>query len=245
MGQAIANDARGGRTVDTLVTDYISALGDHLMYTLREKLGEQVVKTTPLEFVVTVPAIWSDLAKDKTKQACLRASGLVAAGAKIHLVSEPEAAAIYALHGLDPHGLKVGETVVVVDAGGGTVDLISYTITNLKPILEVQEAAPGSGALCGSTFLNMRFAKFLRARLGEEEGFDEEVMAEAMEQFEKKVKRQFTMGSGPNDTYTIPVGGLANNRQLCINRGRFSLKASDLQTIFEPVVLEVMASDRP
>ncbi|KAJ0385635.1 hypothetical protein COL922a_005960 [Colletotrichum nupharicola] len=238
MGQAVSSEARGGRNVDKLVTDYISALGEHLMYTLREKLGDQVVTTTPLEFVVTVPAIWSDLAKEKTKQACQKASGLSSSKSPIHLVSEPEAAAIYALHGLDPHGLKVGDTVVVVDAGGGTVDLISYTITGLKPILEVQEAAPGSGALCGSTFLNMRFAKFLKAKLGKEEGFDDEVMAEAMEQFEKKVKRQFTLGAAPDETYTIPVAGLNNNRELGINRGRFALKASDLQTIFEPVVLE-------
>ncbi|KAK1968964.1 actin-like ATPase domain-containing protein [Colletotrichum sublineola] len=237
MGQAVSAEGRGGRNVDKLVTDYMSALGNHLRYTLKEKLGEQVVHTTPLEFVVTVPAIWSDLAKDKTRQACQKATGLTTT-APIHLVSEPEAAAIYALQGLDPHGLNIDDTVVVVDAGGGTVDLISYTITSLKPILEVQEAAPGSGALCGSTFLNMRFAKFLKAKLGKEEGFDDEIMAEAMEQFEKKVKRQFTLGAAPDDTYTIPVGGLANNKELGINRGRFSLKASDLQTIFEPVVLE-------
>ncbi|OHE97825.1 hypothetical protein CORC01_06860 [Colletotrichum orchidophilum] len=190
MGQAVSAEGRGGRNVDKLVTDYILSLGDHLFYTLREKLGDT--------------------------------------NAPIHLVSEPEAAAIYALHGLDPYGLKIGDTVVVVDAGGGTVDLISYTITGLKPILEVQEAAPGSGALCGSTFLNMRFAKFLRAKLGKEEGFDDDVMAEAMEQFEKKVKRQFTLGASPEETYTIPIGGLNNNKELGINRGRFALKASDL-----------------
>lgn len=241
MGQAVgAEGARGGRNVDKLVTDYISQLGEHLLYTLREKLGETIVKNTPLEFVVTVPAIWSDLAKDKTKKACQAAASLSSSKQPVHLVSEPEAAAIYALHGLDPHGLKVGDTVVVVDAGGGTVDLISYTISSLKPILEVQEAAPGSGALCGSTFLNMRFAKFLKAKLGKEDGFDEEVLAEAMEVFEKKVKRQFALNVGPDETYTIPVGGLANNKALGISRGRFALKASDLQTIFEPVVLEVI-----
>lgn len=165
----------------------MSALGEHLNYTLREKLGDSVVKNTPLEFVVTVPAIWSDLAKDKTRRACLKATGLSASSAPIHLISEPEAAAIYALHGMDPHGLELNDTIVVVDAGGGTVDLISYTITKLRPILQVQEAAPGSGALCGSTFLNMRFAKFLKSKLGKEEGFDDEILAEAMEVFEKKV----------------------------------------------------------
>ena len=240
MGQNLNAAARSGRDVDQLVTDYISALGDHLTYTLQEKLGQQVVKTTPLEFVVTVPAIWSDLAKDKTRKACQNAAALQAGKAPIHLVSEPEAAAIYALHGLDPHGLKAGDTVVVVDAGGGTVDLISYTIVKLKPVLEVTEAAPGSGALCGSTFLNMRFAKYLKARLGKEEGFDDEVLAEAMEQFEKKVKRQFNLAAQPDDTYMIPVAGLPNNKELGITRGRFALKASDVRTIFEPVVLEVI-----
>ncbi|KAL6356677.1 hypothetical protein LRP88_10282 [Fusarium phalaenopsidis] len=221
MSQAVrADGARGGRNVDTLVADYISQLSDHLLYTLREKLGDTIVNSTPLEFVVTVPAIWSDLAKDKTKRACEQASGISASKQPVHLISEPEAAAIYALHGLDPHGLKVGDTIVVVDAGGGTVDLISYTITGLKPILEVQEAAPGSGALCGSTFLNMRFAKpwkYLRRR-----------------------SRQFTLNVSPDETYNIPVAGLANNKALGISRGRFALKASELQTIFEPVVLEVI-----
>lgn len=188
MGQAVgAEGARGGRDVDKLVSDYLSQLGDHLLYTLREKLGESIVKSTPMEVVITVPAIWSDLAKDRTKKACQKSSAFSSSKQPVHLVSEPEAAAIYALHGLDPHGLKVGDTVVVVDAGGGTVDLISYTIMGLKPILEVQEAAPGSGALCGSTFLNMRFARYLKAKLGKEEDFDDEVMAEAMEVFEKKV----------------------------------------------------------
>jgi len=101
--------ARGSRDVETLVADFMSALGDHLTYTLREKLGDGVVKSTPLEFVITVPAIWSDLAKERTKKACQRAAGLSAKRSSIHLVSEPEAAAIYALHGLDPHGLKVGD----------------------------------------------------------------------------------------------------------------------------------------
>lgn len=44
----------------------------------------------------------------------------------------------------------------------------------------------------------------------------------------------------PDETFTIPVGGLSNNKALGITRGRYALKASDLQTIFEPVVLEVI-----
>lgn len=172
-----------------LVAEYLSKLGDHLLYTLRQKLGEAFVRSVPMEFILTVPAIWSDLAKSKTLTACQRA-GDPFQGRQITLISEPEAAAIYTLHGLDPHDLQVGDSFVICDAGGGTVDLISYTITTLKPVLEIKEASPGSGALCGSTFLNQRFEAFLRNRLKNEDGFDDEILAEAMERFEDQVRNE-------------------------------------------------------
>jgi hypothetical protein len=162
-------------------------LGEHLNYILRHKLGDAVLKSTPIEFVVTVPAMWSDSAKDLTRRACQNAPSLGASGRLIYLVSEPEAAALYALQGLDPHGLQVNGTILVVDAGGGTVDLIAYTITQLKPILELEEAAPGTGGICGSSWLNRRFAKFLKDKLGHLDGFDDEVVYEASDVFEQKV----------------------------------------------------------
>jgi hypothetical protein len=105
---------------------------------------------------------------------------------------EKEAAAIYALHGLDPHGLDVGDSFVLCDAGGGTVDLISYTIVELYPSLRVAEAAPGSGGLCGSTFLNQKFAEYLIAKLKQPIIDDEETLAEAMQTFDTVVSLQTT-----------------------------------------------------
>ena len=98
-----------------------------------------------------------------------------------------ESAAIFALHGLDPHGIQVGESFVLCDAGGGTVDLISYTIASLHPKIEIVEAAEGTGGLCGSTYLNRRFGEFLTQKLGQEEGWDAEVLAEAVDRFDTVV----------------------------------------------------------
>jgi hypothetical protein len=39
----------------------------------------------------------------------------------------------------------VGDAFAVCDVGGGTVDLISYEITQLKPSLELKELVPGKG----------------------------------------------------------------------------------------------------
>ena len=100
------------------------------------------------------------------------------------MISEPEAAAVYALDALDPRKIEVGDTIVVCDAGGGTVDLISYTAMALKPKLEVIEATPGTGSLCGSTFLNRRFEKFLEDKLGQEPGWDKDVLDEVRDIFQ-------------------------------------------------------------
>lgn len=99
-------------------------------------------------------------------------------GHKLHIVSEPEAAAMYALDAMDPHNIKVGDTFVLCDAGGGTVDLISYKVSALKPVLKISEAAPGSGSACGSTFLNRIFQKFLKDKLSEDQNWDDEVLEE-------------------------------------------------------------------
>lgn len=97
-------------------------------------------------------------------------------GDRLQIISEPEAAAIYALDALDPHNVKIGDTFVLCDAGGGTVDLISYTVSALKPMLSVDEAASGTGSLCGSTYLNRIFEQYVIARFGENEGWDDEVI---------------------------------------------------------------------
>ena len=68
---------------------------------------------------MTVPAVWSDMAQAKTR-ACAEAAGMGAKSA-LHMISEPEAAAVWALSHLDKHGIKTGDTFTLCDAGGGTV----------------------------------------------------------------------------------------------------------------------------
>lgn len=168
------------------MTDYLNGLGNHVMGVLRKSLGLEMVRTSPLHFVLTVPAIWQEHERQRTMRAFERVA-CFSAGQSITMVSEPEAAATYTLSKLPRHDLRTGESFVVVDAGGGTVDLITYNITQREPFLEVEEAAEGSGGLCGSATLNMKFEEFLRAKLGQAAGFDMDVLRNAMETFENRV----------------------------------------------------------
>jgi hypothetical protein len=65
--------------------------------------------------------------------------------------------------------------------------LISYTIEQLEPTLQVKEAAPGSSGLCGSTYLNRRFQEFLVSKLGQKVGFEQETVDDAMKKFDEEV----------------------------------------------------------
>ena len=112
-------------------------------------------------------------------RACADAA-CMGAGAALHVISEPEAAALYALTALDPHSLKIGDTFMLCDAGGGTVDLITYKISSLKPVLKLVEVSPGSGSLCGASFLNRGFQELLERKLGNETGWDDEVLEEVV-----------------------------------------------------------------
>ena len=179
---------------EKLVRDYLTSLRQHAEQVLRYKLPESALQSTPIEFIVrlvppytacgirtndskiTVPAVWSDAAQAKTR-ACAEQAGM-GTGSELHIISEPEAAAMYALDAMDPHNIKVGDTFVLRDAGRGTVDLISYTVSALKPLLEITEASPGSGSLCGSSFLNRIFQKYLEDHLGSNRDWDQDVLEE-------------------------------------------------------------------
>lgn len=125
-----------------------------------------------------------------------------------------------------------------IDAGGGTVDLISYSVAQLKPVLHIREAAKGSGHLCGSSFLNRIFRKYLEDNFSRLRGWDEEVLEEAMEKFDKSTKR--TYGGNPNDEYVIPMPGLNDFPHKNIRRGKLRMTGTQLGAIFDPVVKEVV-----
>ncbi|KAL9099462.1 MAG: hypothetical protein Q9163_005040 [Psora crenata] len=206
-------------SAEKLTTDYLTALKKHAEHVLRYTLPRSALVSTPVEYILTVPAVWSDAAQAKTRQ-CAENAGM-GQGSTIQMVSEPEAAAIYTLADMDILHLKIGDTFVVCDAGGGTVDLITYTITQLHPTLKLTEATPGNGALCGSSYLNRRFQAFIEKKLGQETGWDEAVLED--------VSYRCT---------SLP--GLMNNATLGISRSKLRLLGTDVRTIFEPVLSEVL-----
>lgn len=77
------------------------------------------VESSKITYILTVPAIWSDSARNLMIQAAERA-GYGSHRVNFNFVSEPEAAAAYTLKVVQPNNLKLGDTFIICDAGGGT-----------------------------------------------------------------------------------------------------------------------------
>ncbi|TID04775.1 hypothetical protein CH35J_003145 [Colletotrichum higginsianum] len=124
---------------------------------------------TPTAILFQKPqAIWPDYAKARMRNAAEHA-GITqhrpAGKTSLTFISEPEAAALATTKDVTckPQAKK-GDYFVVCDAGGGTVDLISYEITSLNPTV-VREAIKGDGGLCGGVFLDEAFLNLIKEKV--------------------------------------------------------------------------------
>lgn len=92
-----SEDTAGAKDPVDLVADYLSKVRETTYMEMRKRYGDAMFATMRRELVVTVPAVWSERAKDLTTRAVSRAKW---DAAKLSLVTEPEAAAIYTLRGM-------------------------------------------------------------------------------------------------------------------------------------------------
>lgn len=89
--------SKDGATPEELTKVYLSCLHTHFISVLEKRLSPGVVRSTPMDFVVTVPAIWSNAAKEATERAAAVAG--FCGNQRIQLISEPASAILY----LPPH----------------------------------------------------------------------------------------------------------------------------------------------
>ncbi|KAF2160207.1 hypothetical protein M409DRAFT_29292 [Zasmidium cellare ATCC 36951] len=159
---------------DHLMCDYLARLLQHAKAIL---LGKGLLEGAQLEYVMSVPVAWSQSAcrtmhnvLARAIQSCrldTLAQNLIP---DLFIVSEPEAAAQYVLASLGSKGrLRQGEVFIILDAGGGTVDITTYQVTssNTEPLRLQGEMIPPDGALCGSSLITQRYLQKLKAKLYE------------------------------------------------------------------------------
>ncbi|KAL8759425.1 MAG: hypothetical protein Q9199_000795 [Rusavskia elegans] len=251
-----------------VVADYLKLLWEYTLDDI-QKFHPTFREIFALRVVLTVPAMWSPAAKDKT----LQAARLAGMPSPIKLVTEPEAAALATLKDkAADNTLKVKDAFIVCDAGGGTVvrehrssvnvpcfaqDLISYEVQQLNP-LKIKECAIGDGmpeffpfarpqelimrtvgGLCGSVFLDTSFQKYIETIVGEAQ------YNSIKETNRKKMMKEFEYGikrtfSEKNDqTYSVDLRGVKDDYKNNVIDDTITVTIDALRVVFDHVSLQI------
>jgi hypothetical protein len=118
------------------------------------------------QVVLTVPASFDAAARELTREAAL-AAGLPAG---LVLLEEPQAAVYAWLAALGDRwrkALKVDDTLLVCDVGGGTTDLTLIGVAEEKGELQLRRLAVGEHLLVGGDNMDLALAHFVAGKFGE------------------------------------------------------------------------------
>ena len=159
---AIANNGQEFPVID-LVADYLRELGGLLRTELKNATSGEL-KDKEILWCLTIPAIWKDEEKSFMRRAAIKAELISASDRdrdRLLLVLEPEAAAIYCQEKKQSQ-LEAGKRFMVVDCGGGTVDITVHQTSSHGGLDEVAE---GTGGAYGSTYVDKEFREYLASKL--------------------------------------------------------------------------------
>ncbi|KEZ42782.1 Hsp70-like protein [Scedosporium apiospermum] len=231
-----------GKSEIDVAADYLFKLRQAMRSALQKTLGEVFNREERnIRYYLTVPAIWNDAGKAATRSAAIQAGFLRDENDnRLTLISEPEAAALFCSKtGL--LNLKVHDAVLIVDCGGGTVDLIAYEVEDENPFT-VAECTAGSGDSCGSTALNRNFSNILRTKIRKMKLPDGSktagrVYAKCIMDFENRIKADFRNNG---QKWAVDVGIEAEFPEAGIEEGYMTFTNEEILQCFEPVVNRIL-----
>ncbi|KIJ11257.1 hypothetical protein PAXINDRAFT_15797 [Paxillus involutus ATCC 200175] len=213
-----------------------------------------------IEFVLTHPNGWEGPQQQQIRNAA-ELGGLITAGedgqSRVHLLTEGEASLHFCVTNVltsdsfsatpilcsdepeqVPEEPPENQGVIIIDAGGGTVDLSAYSM-KLSPT-SFKEIAPAECRLQGSIFITYRAHAFLRAKLANSRYGSEETLYQMTEVFDKTTKLMFR---DANEPQYIKFGMVRDkDPEYDIRSGQLKLSGQEVSKLFEPSVQEIIAA---
>ncbi|KAL3465551.1 hypothetical protein BJX64DRAFT_297227 [Aspergillus heterothallicus] len=239
-----------GKTATEVIADYLRCMWEHIMATIRKSRSKSVLAALTFQVVITVPAIWKDYARREMEEAA-RMAGILEhreiGPTTLTFAPEPEAAALATLceYGQE---FSTNDVYVICDAGGGTVDLISYRVGELDPI-ELHEAVVGTGGLCGGIFIDEAFEAICKYRLGRQwSNLSQAGIKEIMRgEWEYAIKPQYKPKANDSKMYIVSIPAEAfrgpsindESRKPVIKNGRIHFASSDIQGAFTHAFIQI------
>ncbi|KAI8985115.1 hypothetical protein BDB01DRAFT_788960 [Pilobolus umbonatus] len=240
-------------TITQVIADYLRHFYDFVKVSLKKK-GFPNGFEKQVRFCLTVPAMWSNRSKNIMREAAILAHLIEKDDHhdRLMLISEPEAAALYCEKTCDKFTMKNGDEFMICDAGGGTLDLITFRVeVDANGNRKFRESTKGIGESCGSTFIDHRFRKFIRRKLhrvvrkqsiNNKAHIPEEPLNHMIDVFIDTIKPSF---DGTEDQYIDVAMGFdlitKTSEAVGLNEGKFVLTVDELKNeVFDPVVNSVV-----
>ncbi|KAM7182876.1 hypothetical protein V8F20_012817 [Naviculisporaceae sp. PSN 640] len=257
------------RTAEEIVCDYLTEVAIKVREEILADRELDKLKEFPIDLMITHPATWHPKARNSSFRAAHGAFKRVFTEmedkpGKLMMATEPEACAQYTMRIAQEQGMSrfiKGECFIVVDAGGGTVDLASYRIDSLEPHFKMTKVTEVSGGLFGATRVDEHFIKrFVPSRLStddykkllefdkgaERHGSGTHVVFSPGEQHMLShfqiIKERFAGPPNPGERsqdnwVDLPKGiGLEDDPQRGISQGRLRVTPENLVEIFQESV---------
>lgn len=162
-----------GKTAVDLIVDFLSCLWEYARNQITKEIGA-VADLNTADVWLTVPAAWDAKGCEIMREAAINAGLVYSSRAgdvtwrdRLRIITEPEAAAVHCANLTNVHHLKPSQNFMIVDAGGGTVDLAVYKIIGQLANLEIAEMCARSGSNCGSLYLDINFRELVRTLLAD------------------------------------------------------------------------------
>ncbi|KIW19328.1 hypothetical protein PV08_03622 [Exophiala spinifera] len=226
-----------GLDTEEIIATYLENLLRHTKSKLASAYGFHEHST--VEFVLSVPAAWDWRAGEimqKALASAVRSSGIIKLednqSLDLFLVAEPEAALAYVLDNDRRASQMVrDESLLIIDAGGGTADFTACTLTRTNPP-RYKEAVRPDGVSNGSCFLNRRFRDLLSSRFENATIVDngvplESIIEAKVIEFETLKRNIDVLDQGL--TFEVYVPGLQNDMVESRSRPNYMfIKRSDL-----------------
>ncbi|XP_024372381.1 uncharacterized protein [Physcomitrium patens] len=245
-------------TVNQVIADYLKRIGGHVLEKIKNHDGDAAFVQDSVQWCVSVPSIWDDYAKQQMK-ACMVDAGLVseaAGGAEaVKVVLEPEAASFYCHEILRADSKSMSlftkDKVLVVDIGGGTVDIVCQELLGSGENYEVRELTESSGGLCGGTFVDKAFMRLLSNKVPCLDEFLRRDCPSYKTRLLKDwedIKCTFGEDEGTSSSKSIDLHlqlskkweAFEKQRGRTVDTSVVELTERDLKSIFDPVVEDIL-----
>ncbi|OAX34710.1 hypothetical protein K503DRAFT_803365 [Rhizopogon vinicolor AM-OR11-026] len=208
-----------------------------------------------IEFVLTHPNDWEGPQQQQMRRAA-ELAGLISSNEEqshVHLLTEGEASLHFCITNVitsrassspmamsdfpveeEVHSGSQG--VVIVDAGGGTIDLSAYSM-KLSPT-SFKEIAPAECCLQGSAFVTRRAHDLLKNKLSGSNYSSPEMIAQMSNIFDTTTKLRFRKPEEPSD---VKFGTIHDeDLKYDIRSGQLKLAGEDIAGLFEPSVKAII-----